>query len=359
MKVLCATLAFGLVLFLQAQARGDESRLTSENNDRLETALERFPAADANRDGVLTLAEAKAFKEEKAGQQDRRGLKPARAPEGGQRHIYKRVGDVELPLYVFKPSGHKTSAKTPAIVFFFGGGWKSGSPAQYEQQCKDLSKRGMVAITVEYRVGSRHKAKIEDCVEDAKTAMRWVCGHAADLGIDPNRIASSGGSAGGHLAACVSIIDGFDSKADNLKISPKPNAMVLFNPALARAPHERLPAEANTILRALLREDGTRERTRAPAVKSSPLQYAAMKQPPCIMLYGTEDRLLVGAETYRDISVEAGNHCKIITYEGQGHVFFNFADSILKSATEKKEEGIQSALDAKRSQSWRLITSGF
>ena len=47
----------------------------------------------------------------------------------------------------------------------------------------------MVAITVEYRVSSRHPVKVEDCVEDAKSAMRWVRGHAAELGIDPERIA--------------------------------------------------------------------------------------------------------------------------------------------------------------------------
>lgn len=315
--IICAILTLGLALSAQAQ--------TSENNSRLKRALKRFPAADANGDGELTMEEGKAFQDRQSGQsnQEEPKAKPkvAQAPEGGETMIYKKVGDVELPLYIYKPEGHNPNAKAPAIVFFFGGGWQNGNPSQFEHQCKHLASRGMVAITVEYRVGSRHKAKIEDCVEDAKSAMRWVRQNASKLGVDPKRIASSGGSAGAHLAACVALVDDMNAKSDDTKVSAKPNAMVLFNPPMVMAEHERLSDEVN----ALLRERGEERKfkTRGPRAKISPLTYATQKQPPCIIFFGSEDRLLAGAEIFRDASKEAGNTCGLMVYEGQGHGFFN------------------------------------
>lgn len=288
---------------------------TSADNPRLKSALERYPEADIDKNGILTLEEAKTFKEK---QPKERGKEDGLVPEGGERHVYKKIKDIELPLYVYSPANHSPEAKTPAIVFFFGGGWSTGSPVQFEQQCKYLADRGMVAITVEYRVASRHQVHIEDCIEDAKSAMRWVRGNSAKLGVDPDRIASGGGSAGGHLAACVAVINEFDAPTDDLKISAKPNAMVLFNPAMALAADERLPKEYLERI-----EQGGR-RTKVEKSKISPLTFATTKQPPSIMFFGSEDDLLEGAQLYQKDSEKAGNSCKLMTYEGQDHGFFNY-----------------------------------
>ena len=72
----------------------------------------------------------------------------------------------------------------------------------------------------------------DKAVEDAKSAMRWVRANAARLGIDPNRIVSCGGSSGGHLAASVAALEDFDSPGDDLRISARPNAMLLHYPLL-------------------------------------------------------------------------------------------------------------------------------
>ena len=242
----------------------------------------------------------------------------AKAPGNGSRHIYKTIGDIELPLYVFQNPPTKKDQKRPAIVFFFGGGWFSGSPSQFEKQCEHFAKRGMVAITVEYRVSSRHSVKIDDCIEDAKSAMRWVRSHAEEFAIDPERIAAAGGSAGGHLAACTAVLDAFDASSDDRTISAKPNAMVLFNPALAIAWDKRMPEEYREMA-----DQKMSGRSRAPIQDVSPLTFASKKQPPCIMFFGTDDGLLEGAQLYQEDSTKVGNLCKIITYEGQGHGFFN------------------------------------
>jgi acetyl esterase/lipase len=151
---------------------------------------------------------------------------------------YKTVGDVSLNLWIFNPQDHKPSDHRAAILFFFGGGWNSGSPEQFQSQCRHLAERGMVAMAVDYRVNSRHGVKPVQCVADAKSAMRWVRANAVRLGIDPQRIAAGGGSAGGHLAACTALIKDCDEPGENTAVSAVPNALVLFNPALMLAPLE-------------------------------------------------------------------------------------------------------------------------
>src|SRR5439155_6979750 len=117
------------------------------------------------------------------------GAKKGRAgypPEmpGAKVETFKTVGETKLALYIFNPEGHKAADQRPAIVFFFGGGWTGGSPGQFEQQCRYLAARGMVAMTADYRVASRQQVKAAQCVADAKSAIRYVRAHAKDLGVD-------------------------------------------------------------------------------------------------------------------------------------------------------------------------------
>src|SRR5262245_54077022 len=107
--------------------------------------------------------------------QDKKGARqyPPNLPEA-EVQTYKTVGDTKLNLYIYNPPGHKLTDKRAAIVFFFGGGWTGGSPGQFEQHCKHLASRGMVAMTADYRVASRHQVKAVSCVADAKSAIRFV-----------------------------------------------------------------------------------------------------------------------------------------------------------------------------------------
>jgi len=151
---------------------------------------------------------------------------------------YKTIGDVKLDMTIQLPDGWKPEDKRPAIVFFFGGGWSSGSPTQFENQARYLASRGLVAMAADYRVKSRQGVKAVSCVADAKSAIRWVRANAVRLGIDPHRVAAGGGSAGGHLAAAVAVLPGLDDPADDKSVSCVPDVLVLFNPALVLAPIE-------------------------------------------------------------------------------------------------------------------------
>src|SRR4051812_11497012 len=135
--------------------------------------------------------------------QDKKGKTYPPQLEGAEIETYKTVGDTKLNLYIYYPPDHKPTNKTPAIVFFFGGGWTNGSPTQFEQHCKHLASRGMVAITADYRVASRQQVKAVSCVADAKSAIRFVRKEAGRMGGDPRRLGGGGGPAGGGHPGCA------------------------------------------------------------------------------------------------------------------------------------------------------------
>lgn len=311
--------------FRQLDKNGDQAVSREEAADR----WVRLGRLDANGDDKVTLEEARRALAAGGGQP--RKSSPSKGPDGfDEKHIYKEASGAELPLYVYNPPGHSAGARVPAIVFFHGGGWKGGAPSAFERQCQHLSKRGIVAITVEYRVTSKYPIKVDDCVEDAKSAMRWVRGNARKLGIDPSRIASGGGSAGGHLAACTSVVDTHNASSDDKDVSAKPNAMILFNPALMLASDDRM-----TDAQKAHAEQRMKGQTRGKPEQISPLVHARKKQPPCIIFFGTEDKLLLPAQWYLQDSVAAGNECEMKTYEGEEHGFWNrgepFADTLRRS----------------------------
>jgi acetyl esterase len=238
--------------------------------------------------------------------------------DGARAEVYKTIGDVRLSLYVFEPAaGPKTNR--PAIVFFFGGGWTNGSPTQFEQHCRYLAARGMVAITADYRVASRHQVKPTACVADAKSALRWVRQNASRLGIDPDRIAAGGGSAGGHLAAATGTVPGFDEPGENATVSAVPNALVLFNPGLVLAPLDGLDL---TGFDARVGEN----RMGTDPKKLSPAHHVRRGAPPTIIFHGKADSTVPysTAEAFTALMTKAGNRCELVGYEGQPHGFFNY-----------------------------------
>ena len=233
--------------------------------------------------------------------------------------IYKTVGGTKLSLYIFEPPAAVAQTNRPAIVFFFGGGWTNGSPTQFEQHCRALAARGMVAITADYRVASRQNAKPIDCLADAKSAVRWLRANATRLGLDPQRIAAGGGSAGGHLAAAIATVPGFENPGEDTKISSLPNALVLFNPALVLAPLPGLEL-ANFGDRVPAERMGTDPKNISPA------HHVKKGAPPTIIFHGKADTTVpyATAEAFANAMKAAGNRCELVGTEGAQHGFFNY-----------------------------------
>ncbi len=226
--------------------------------------------------------------------------------------VYKTTPQGELKLNVFSPAGEvQITALRPCIVFFFGGGWTSGSYLQFVPQAEYLASRGIIAISADYRIKSIHKTTPDKCVEDAKSAIRWVRGHATELGIDPGKVIAGGGSAGGHLAACTALVKAYDAESDDKSISAIPNAMVLFNPAL----------NISTLFKA--RGTGDTVTSLADAEAITPNLYIAKDTPPAIIFFGTADALKVGGDEYVKKATALGLRAEMWTAEKMPHGFFN------------------------------------
>ena len=239
--------------------------------------------------------------------------------KGAERVVYKTVGDTQLHLHIFRPTKQRT--KAPAVVFFFGGGWRSGTPAQFEQQCRYLASRGMVAMTAEYRIRNLHGTLATACVADGKSAVRWIRTNAKRLGVDPGRIAAGGGSAGGHVAACTGVIAGFEGKGEDGKISSVPNAMVLFNPpcVLAPVPARKDFLNAENIV-------SLRERMGVAPVELSPWHHVRKGLPPTLVLHGEEDPTVKfwTAKVFVEKMQLSNNAAELAAYPEEAHGFFNY-----------------------------------
>ncbi len=222
--------------------------------------------------------------------------------------VYATRSDRELTLTLHYPEDWKPDDSRPAIIFFFGGGWNNGSTEQFLPQAEYFASRGLVAARADYRVKSRDGVTPDVCVRDARSAVRWLKKHANTLGIDPAKIVASGGSAGGHLAACTLIHDSVEAAEDDLAISTIPAAMILFNPVLTFAPGE---------LRGRLGEHQDL------ATKISPTDHLSPHSPPALILFGTDDRLLALAEPYWKKAKMLGVRADRFLADGEGHGFFN------------------------------------
>ena len=237
-------------------------------------------------------------------------LSPVIAAEPpGAKHVYKQVADRELRIYVSQPADWQATDTRPAIVFFHGGGWTGGAPGQFTEHAQYFASRGLVCFQVEYRLlDKKGDAPPITCTQDAKSAMRWVRAHAKEFGVDPHRIASGGGSAGGHLAAFVATVDGGDASDDDLSVSAKSNAMLLFNPVYDNGPGGWGTARVG-------------ERYQ----EFSPFHNLSQDDPPSIVFLGTNDKLIpvATAQKFRDRCQSLGVTSELHTYEGQEHGFFN------------------------------------
>lgn len=250
------------------------------------------------------------------------GAKPSYPPQmpDAREHVYKKASGSDLKLWVFQPQGQARRKGKPAIVFFFGGGWRSGTPAQFEKQCEYLASRGMVAVTADYRVSSRQNTQATACVEDGKSAVRWMRQNSSRLGIDPKKIAVGGGSAGGHVAAAIGTVKGFEAEEEDLDISSKPDALVLFNPAVALADIGKrfvIPAEKKADMPARV---GTEPK------KLSPYHHLSTGLPPTIIFHGTRDDAVpfLTVRLFEERARELDADCRLVSFPEKPHGFFNW-----------------------------------
>jgi acetyl esterase/lipase len=224
---------------------------------------------------------------------------------GAETFVYHNVKPEPMRLHVYKPKGWHTADKRPAWIHFFGGGFVNGTPLQSAGQGRNAAKLGLVGIAVDYRVKNRHGTDASACVADARAALHWVQTHAAELGVDPQRVVVSGSSAGGHLALWTALrATPWGSDPAEAPLFP-PIALILISPA----------ADTSEV-------GGQRaERFAGHGSDLSPQQHLDAKMPPVLLFHGDADTVVPYkyAVALDQKLRETGNECEFVTMPGGGH----------------------------------------
>lgn len=229
---------------------------------------------------------------------------------GAAAHRFRAAdGRTVLALYVFSPPVGADKAPRPGIVFFHGSGWIEGWVEQFSGYARALAARGVVAVCADYRTQKSAGATPFDGVADARAAMRWLRSHAAELGLDPQRLAAAGASSGAHLALSAAIFTG-ESDAGP---SARPDALLLFS-SVTDTTAEGYPAGVALF--------GGRER------ELSPRHHLRPGLPPMLLLHGAADAWvpLASAERFVREAKAVGGRAELVVFAGRGHAFFNSVD---------------------------------
>jgi acetyl esterase len=242
--------------------------------------------------------------------------------------VYKKVGDRELYLHIFEPKGHGPTDRRACFVSIHGGGWVGGQPRRNYPFAAHAASLGMVGISVEYRLMKSGSGVTPfECVKDGRSALRYVRAHAAELGIDPNKIAAHGGSAGGHVAAGTALFEGVDEPGDDIKISPVPNALVLHFPVIDTSKEGYGSGKIGARWREI-----------------SPLERVRPGVPPTLILHGTGDTTtpFKGAQAFHDAMLKAGNRCELVVQPGGVHGYLMRDQALYEESLRKTEQFLAS-----------------
>jgi acetyl esterase/lipase len=197
-------LTLGIVALLASPAFAQRSNEPSEQ--QLKQLLQRFPDADANRDGKLTLEEAQAYR---AKMREKEGKQPGRTPPGppiAPTHADVPYGPHERQVLDFYQA--KSDKPTPAIIYIHGGGFVGGDKRSINPaMLKGALDAGISSAAIHYRFVDGEKIIFPVPQHDGARAVQFIRSKAKEWNIDPTRIACYGGSAGAGISMWIGFHD--------------------------------------------------------------------------------------------------------------------------------------------------------
>jgi len=193
--------------------------------------------------------------------------------------------------------------EAPLVVFFYGGGWNSGSKKSYEFVASALGKAGYTVVIPDYRLYPQET--FPAFVEDGAEAFAWIVSNAADYGADPGQIFLMGHSAGAHIAALLALDERYLQAAGTGPHSIR--GLIGLS-----GPYDFLPLDAGYL------EDVFPEPLRE---QSQPVNFVSDDAPPTLLIHGTEDRRvrIRNSESLTSALEAEGVPVELKRYEGVGH----------------------------------------
>lgn len=241
--------------------------------------------------------------------------------------------DRKEKLDVYLPAEAAPGQRRPALVWIHGGGWTGGTKNEARAQniCGAAAEAGYVSVSIDYRLGpGAWPTNLHDC----KNAVRFLRARAADYGVDPDRIAVAGGSAGGHLALMVALTAGkpeLDPAGDATPYAGVSNAVrcaVNFYGITNILTRQETDKQGNPTgkrrgLEGALSVHRAQAETDPVLVLASPVTHVRRGSPPLLTLHGRADATVdyLQADELDRVARERGAAHQVVYLDGVGHTF--------------------------------------
>ena len=264
---------------------------------------------------TLPAAEARAFYRER-----RAVTQPEPSAVAEVRELGAPGPGGAIPLRLYRPMGSQGTDVLPVLVYYHGGGWVIGDLETHDVLCRELCNgSGCAVVAVDYRLAPEHR--FPAAVDDALAAARWVRQEAASLGVDASRLAVGGDSAGGNLAAVISIMA---RDAGDLPIAYQ---LLIYPGTDMRRGHASHTTngkgyllEADTIT--YFHDHYITDAAQDLDWHASPLLHKDLSRlPPALVITAGFDPLRDEGLDYADSLVAAGNRASYVCFERQIHGF--------------------------------------
>ena len=233
---------------------------------------------------------------------------------------YSNVGQ-RSALDIVRPRAVSAEPR-PAVLLIHGGGFRAGNRQSYLPVAIRLAERGYVAVTASYRLSPRNQ--FPAAVHDVKAAVRFLRANAEKYGIDPERIGTMGGSAGGHLVLFLGLTGGveeFEGSGPNREFSSRVQCVVNYYGPTDFTQSYSKSVDAAEVLPMFL--GGDLDHNRAIHQKASPLNWVTPQAPPILSLHGTKDPFVAYEHSVwlTERLLAAGVPAELETVSGAGHGF--------------------------------------
>ena len=276
---------------------------------------------------TLSVADARAY------YRDRRSVTQPAPAEVAQVHELQAGGPHgSIPLRLYRPLGSAETETLPVLVYYHGGGWTIGDLDTHDSLCRELANgAGCAVISIDYRMGPEHRfpAAVDDCL----AATRWVHANAEALHLDAARLAVGGDSAGGNLAAVISIAA---RESGDLPIA----FQLLIYPATDQ--HRTAASHAENAQGYLLTTDTMdyftghyiADAAQYEDWRASPLLHENLANlPPALVLTAGFDPLRDEGKAYAERLTAAGNQASYVCFDRQIHGFITMGRLIDEANT--------------------------